>query len=478
MNAAPASRSPGGPRSQPQQHGDRRPDGTVNIILESISDGVFTVDMDWRITSFNRAAEEITEIPRKEALGRFCSEVFRSSMCETNCSLRRTMESGKAIINKPAVVVNAEGKSVPVSISTALLRDYWGKVIGGVETFRDLTLVEELRKELEGHTGFGNLISHSRALQRIFKVLPEVASSDSTVLIQGQTGTGKELLARVLHDLSPRREKPFVAVNCGALPDTLLESELFGYKAGAFTDARRDKPGRFALAEGGTLFLDEIGDVSPALQVRLLRVLQERVYEPLGATKSSQVDVRVISASNRDLTALVKEGRLRSDFFYRVNVIKLEMPPLRERREDIPLLVDQFVVRFNRLRNRSLEGVSTEAMALLMSCEYPGNIRQLENAIEHAFVLCRGNLIQPDHLPEYYRENAIQLPGPGAAATATAKGVEAQLLMAALRQNDFNRLATARELGIHKSTLFRKIKALGLKPPKGNQRRKRREETK
>ncbi len=477
MSAASDTRFRGNPRDEAEQRGERCPDGTVNIILESISDGVFTVDRDWRITSFNRAAEDITGIPRKDALGRPCSEVFRSSMCETDCALRRTMESGKAIINRPAVVVDAQGKSVPVSISTALLRDYWGKVIGGVETFRDLSLVEELRKELEGRAGFGNLIGHSWAMQEIFQVLPEVASSDSTVLIQGETGTGKELLARALHDLSPRREKPFVAVNCGALPDTLLESELFGYKTGAFTGAVRNKPGRFAVAEGGTLFLDEIGDVSPALQVRMLRVLQEKSYEPLGGTETVEANVRIIVASNKDLAALVGEGRFRSDLFYRVNVIKLEMPPLRERREDIPLLVDHFVARFNRLRNKPLESVGTEAMALLMACEYPGNVRQLENAIEHAFVLCRDGFIQPDHLPEHCRGNVIQLPGPGA-ASAAVKSVEAQLVMATLRRNDFNRLAAARELGIHKSTLFRKIKSLGLKPPKGDRRRKRRGEAK
>ncbi len=464
-----------GPTARARPRGGPRSDEAVNIILESISDGVFTVDRDWRITSFNRAAEEITGIPRKEALGRLCSEVFRSSMCETDCALRRTLENGKPIVNKATVVVNAEGKSVPVSISTGLLRDYWGKVIGGVETFRDLSPVEELRKELEGRAGFCNLIGHSRALQGIFKVLPEVASSESTVLIQGETGTGKELLARALHDLSPRRERPFVAVNCGALPDTLLESELFGYKAGAFTDARGDKPGRFALAEGGTLFLDEIADITPALQVRLLRVLQERVYEPLGATEPSQADVRVVAASNRDLAAMVKEGRFRSDLFYRVNVIKLEMPPLRERREDIPLLVDHFVNRFNHLRDRSLEGVSTEAMALLMACEYPGNVRQLENAIEHAFALCREGLIQPDHLPEGCRQDVIR-PAAGGVAAATVKSVEAQLVMDALRRNDFNRLAAARELGIHKSTLFRKMKALGIRPPKNARRGKRRGE--
>ncbi|MDO9541622.1 MAG: sigma 54-interacting transcriptional regulator, partial [Kiritimatiellia bacterium] len=286
------------------------------IILESISDGVFTVDRNWRITSFNRAAEEITGIPRKEAIGRHCAEVFKASMCETDCALRKTIETGRPIINKSAFIVDIDGRRIPISVSTAILKNDKGKIIGGAETFRDLSLVEELRKEIAGHYQIGDLISRNAAMRRIFDVLPQIASSESTVLIQGETGTGKELLARAIHSLSPRAKGPFIAVNCGALPDTLLESELFGYKAGAFTGAEKDKPGRFALAENGTLFLDEIGDVSPALQIRLLRVLQERTYEPLGGTKSVTANVRIITAANRDLAAQVKKGVFRQDLFY------------------------------------------------------------------------------------------------------------------------------------------------------------------
>ena len=262
-----------------------KPPDSTEIILESISDGVFTVDRDWRITSFNRAAEEITGIAREEAIGKRCSEVFKASMCEGDCALCLTLETGEPVINKSAFIVDVEGRRIPISVSTALLRDPKGRVIGGAETFRDLSLVEELRKELEGRFQLGDLVSRSPAMRKVFDVLPQVAASDSTVLIQGETGTGKELVARAIHGLSPRRDQPFVAVSCGALPDTLLESELFGYKAGAFTGAVKDKPGRFALAEHGTLFLDEIGEISPALQVRLLRVLQERTYDPLGGTK-------------------------------------------------------------------------------------------------------------------------------------------------------------------------------------------------
>ena len=276
-------------------------------ILDSINEGVFTIDSQWRITAFNRAAEFITGITREQALGRPCCDVFRADICEQNCALRRTMQGGAPVMNVTANIINKEGQRVPIRISTALLRDAGGTVVGGVETFQDLTQIVQLQKQLQAGYTFEDIVGHSPAMLRLFEILPQVAESSSTVLIEGPSGTGKELFARALHNLSPRRKKPFVAVNCAALPDSLLESELFGHKAGAFTDARRDKPGRFALADGGTIFLDEIGDISPAMQVRLLRVLQERVIEPLGDVKSTPVDVRVIVATNKELTALVQE---------------------------------------------------------------------------------------------------------------------------------------------------------------------------
>ncbi len=449
--------------------------GSTESILESISDGVFTVDGDWRITSFNRAAEEITGIPRQEAIGRRCSEVFRASMCEVDCALRSTIETGTPIINKSAFVIRATGQRIPISVSTALLRDDRCNVIGGAETFRDLSLVEDLRKEIHGTFHVGEMVSRSASMRKIFDVLPQIAASESTVLIQGETGTGKELLGRALHNLSPRRAKPFIAVNCGALPDTLLESELFGYKSGAFTGAAKDKPGRFALAEGGTLFLDEIGDVSPALQVRLLRVLQEKTYEPLGGTRSVTANVRVIAATNKGLAAQVKKGAFRQDLFYRINVVGIDLPPLRRRKEDIPLLIEHFVSRLNRTRGKNISGVSQEALALLMAHDYPGNIRELENIIEHAFVLRDEGQIEPRHLPE---DLIARVPRPdGARGMAAAmKTVEAQAILEALKRNHYNRLATARELGMHKSTLFRKLKSLGIPLPQQGGRPRRRSE--
>jgi PAS domain S-box-containing protein len=435
-------------------------------ILESISDGVFTVDADWRITSFNRAAEAITGIRRRDAIGKSCSDVFRASMCETDCALRHTVKTSKPIVNKSAFIVNAAGRRIPISVSTAMLRDESGRIVGGAETFRDLSLVEELRKELEGRCQMGDLVSRSAALRRICELLPQIAPSEATVLIHGETGTGKELLARAMHTLSLRKNRPFVPVNCGALPDTLLESELFGYVKGAFTGAAKDKLGRFALAEGGTVFLDEIGDISPAMQVRLLRVLQDRTYEPLGSTQTRHANVRIIAATHRDLAALIRKGAFREDLFYRLNVVKLDLPPLRKRKEDIPLLVEHFIARFNRRQGKSVVGIASDVMALLMAHDYPGNVRELENLIERAFVLCGTGRIERGHLPPELtgQPDATQTPTSDTIAAQT-RAAEEQAIRTALEHCGGNRLAAARALGLHKSTLFRKMKALGMDLP-------------
>jgi PAS domain S-box-containing protein len=437
----------------------------TGAILESISDGVFTVDPDWRITSFNRAAEEITGVARSEAIGRLCSEVFRSSMCGDDCGLQKTLKTGKPIIGKSGYIIDVDGNRIPISISTAVLRDSGNRVIGGAETFRDLSEVEALRRELEGRFQVGELASRSPLMQRVFEVLPAIAASPSTVLIMGDTGTGKELMARTIHNLSPQRSGPFIAVSCGALPDTLLESELFGYRAGAFTGASKDKPGRFALAKGGTLFLDEIGEVSPALQVRLLRVLQERTYEPLGAIRSETADVRVIVATNKDLTDEMRRGAFREDLYYRINVVRVEIPPLRRRKEDIPLLTQQFVERFNRLQRKSVQGITAEALSLLMAHDWPGNVRELENVIERSFVLLTKGFIDISHLHESLTRRAATTSSSSDIQTAHAL-LDSQSIRTALERNHYNRLAAARELGIHKTTLFRKIKKLHLSLPK------------
>lgn len=437
----------------------------TEAILESISDGVFTVDLEWRITSFNRAAEEITGISRREAMGRICSEVFQSSRCTSECALRQTLKNGKPVIGQSGFILRPDGGRLPISVSTAVLRDGDGLVIGGAETFRDLSEVEDLRRELAGRVRIGAMESGSPLMRKIFEVLPAIAASSSTVLIYGETGTGKDLLARTIHEMSRQRKGPFLAVNCGALPDTLLESELFGHKRGAFTGAVKDKPGRFALARGGTLFLDEIAEVSPALQVRLLRVLQERTFEPVGGVATETTDARIIAATLKNLTAETRRGSFREDLYYRINVVQLELPPLRRRKEDIPALVDHFIARFNRIQNRAIEGIRGEALSLLMAYNWPGNIRELENMIERSFILCDRTRIGIANLPEELTAHGHTAPIT-AGMRAARNLLDAQAIHSALKRNGYNRLAAARELGIHKSTLFRKIKRLGIELPR------------
>jgi PAS domain S-box-containing protein len=428
-------------------------------ILDSIADGVFTVDQDKRITSFNRAAEEITGFTREEAIGRRCSEVFNASICQRECALQRTIETGQRLVNVPVEIKQRSGATIPISISTAVLCDREGNHIGGVETFRDLTALAELRKQIDDRYGLKDIVGRHPRMKEILEIIPEVASSDATVLIQGASGSGKGLLAKAIHDLSGRRDQPFVKVNCAALPETLLESELFGYLKGAFTDAKRDKPGRIALAEGGTLFLDEIGDVPPSVQVKLLRVVQEREYEPLGATTTRVADVRVIAATNRDLERLMEQGAFREDLYYRLNIVGLELPTLAERREDIPRLVDRFLQRFNAKMGKYVTSVTEEAMELLMHHDYPGNVRELENAIEHALVLCRGSVIEERHLPATVRQRR-QIRAP--AAGDPLQSAEAQTIRATLERFGGNRVAAAQALGLHRTTLWRKMRRYGL----------------
>ncbi len=438
---------------------------STEAILESISDGVFTVDRDWRVVSFNRAAETITGITRDEAIGRRCSDVFHSSLCEVACPLRRTLEHGDPLIDQPCWFVDVTGERIPISVSTAVLRDTTGATIGGAETFRDLSELEHLRKELAGRGQIGDLITCSAAMRPVLQLLPAVAATPSTVLIHGETGTGKELVARAIHGASPRAAGPFVAINCGAFPDSLLESELFGHARGAFTGATNDRAGCFARADGGTLFLDEIGEVSPALQVRLLRVLQDRCVVPLGSDRPRRVDVRILTATNRDLAELTADGAFRDDLYYRVNVVRVDLPPLRDRREDIPLLAEHFVERFNSQHGRRVTGIAPHALQLLFAHTWPGNVRELENAIEHAFVLCGDGPIQPQHLPRELAAHSAPAPPLDDDLRGSRGAAEAAAIRAALERNQGNRLAAARELGVHKSTLFRRMHTLGITPP-------------
>jgi PAS domain S-box-containing protein len=431
------------------------------VILDSIGEGVLTMDLQRRITSiFNKAAERITGFTAREALGRHCFDVLRSSICQTNCPLQCAISSRQTLYDVPCSIIDRRGREIRVSVTLAPILDPDGRPVGGVETIRDLSTVNTLREALAGRFRMGEMVSKSPRMQEIFDILPDIAESDSTVLIQGPTGSGKEVMAAAIHDLSPRRTGPFLKVNCAAIPDTLLESELFGYVRGAFTDAKRDKPGRFALAHGGTLFLDEVADTSPALQVKLLRVLEEKQFMPLGGTAPVKVDVRIIAATNHPLEGLVEKGAFRDDLYYRLNIIKIQLPPLRERREDIPLLVEHFLARLNALKGKNILGVSPEVMGLLLNHSFPGNIRELENLLEHAYVLCKGPLIQLGNLPmEFLHKSQAREPAP---SLGPLESSEALTIQEVLKRHNGSRILAARELGLSRTTLWRKMKRLGL----------------
>jgi PAS domain S-box-containing protein len=443
---------------------DREPDSRFfPLIFDNISHGIFTIDEEGHITSFNRTAARITGYPREEAIGRPCHEVFRADMCGGTCLLKRSIATGERVDDWEVNILTRAGRRVPISISTAALVDENGVVRGGVEMFRDLLTEDELRKKLQRSYQFEDLVSKSPEMRRVFELLPLLARSESTVLIEGDSGTGKELVARAIHNLGPRSRAPFVAVNCSALPDNLLESELFGYKKGAFTDARTDKPGRFALAEGGTLMLDEIGELSLSMQAKLLRVLETRLYEPLGGTSSVKANVRIVAATNLGLAEAVRKETFRQDLYFRLNVVRISLPPLKDRREDVPLLVRHFISRFNAFQGRRIKRCTENAMAALLAYDFPGNVRELENAIEHGFVVCGGDMIQRDDLPAHILE-AVEELRRNQPTRRPLKQAEAEKIRETLEKHFWHRQRTADELGISRNTLWRKMRRYSIRP--------------
>ncbi|MBM4394135.1 MAG: sigma 54-interacting transcriptional regulator [Deltaproteobacteria bacterium] len=402
-------------------------DELAQRILARLPIGVFTTDADGRITSFNPAAERATGLYAAGVTGR----AWRTAV--------------------GARVAGLEVESTP-------LGDDSGGMVHVIRGGR----VPEARPP-------SRFVTRSRAALDMLRILPDVAASGASVLVEGPSGSGKELVAREVHAGSGRAAGPFVAVNCAALPDTLLESELFGVRAGAYTDARRDRPGRFAQAEGGTLFLDEIGDVSPSMQAKLLRVLQEREYQPLGSDRTLRADVRVIAATNRDLGRMMGAGTFRDDLYWRLAIVRLSIPPLADRKEDVPLLVDHFLALFNREKGRAIQGVAPAAMDALLRHEWPGNVRELRNAIEHAYVMCPPAVIGLECLPPGLRAGTQATDGRGGDSTHDGAGpdafdrAEAEVLRRALDRHGGHRARAAADLGIHRVTLIRKMKRLGLR---------------
>ena len=437
--------------------------GFLEGLFNSIPLGIFAVDEDLRITAVNDAALDVLEIPRRRAIGKPCCDVFRGTACRDGCALRQTMASGEPVVNLRTRLRDSLGRHIPVSLSTSTFRDKYGEVVGGVATLFNLSREKMQEKEFGRPSPFQDIVTGDPHMRQLFDVLPTISRSDTSVLVAGETGTGKNLLAKTIHQLSSRADGPFVTVNCAAVPESRLESELFGYKAGAFTGAVRDKPGRFAAAQGGTLFLDEIGDIPMDMQVKLLRVLQEKVYERLGEQTPISCDIRFITATHRNLEEMLVQGTFRRDLYYRINVLNLEIPPLRNRKGDIPLLVQRFVEKFSRSGKKHVTGVTSSALEILMKHNYPGNVRELENIIEHAWVMCKDHVIGVEHLPRNLR---LMNGGEGPHKGIGLPQVEGAFILQVLERNGWHRENTARELGIHRTTLQRKIRKLGLAFPR------------
>jgi PAS domain S-box-containing protein len=369
-------------------------------LLEALPEGVFTINTKWQVASFNKTAEKITGYTREEVLGRYCWEVFRSDLCELGCPLKDALETGKAGMQQDVRILKKKGRPQTILVNTGVLRDDQGLIVGAVETFRTLKGQIKPSKRVRNLHGYSEIIGQSKAIKRLFKVLPDIAASEANVFLTGESGTGKELFAHSIHNNSTRSKHPFVAVNCSALAETLLESELFGHEKSAFTGATKTKPGRFELVKRGTLFLDEIGELKPSLQIKLLRVLEQREFERVGGTIPIPLEARIICATNKDLFQALEDGSFRKDFYYRLRTVPMIIPPLRDRKEDIPLLVNFFINVFNNTFKKKVREVDKAVMDLFLGYHWPGNVRELERTIEHAFVFVKGPVISPDNLPQ------------------------------------------------------------------------------
>jgi PAS domain S-box-containing protein len=439
---------------------------SLKIILDNLDVGIFTIDKGGRITFFNTAAERISGFSRREILGESCSAIFGGEKAREVCSIQDTMVKGQPHSSRQGKMMTRDGGSIPIRANYMALRNEKGTIVGGLTTFHDLTLVQQLKQAMRDRYTFHDMIGKSPAMQKIFEMINVVAATDATVLIEGATGTGKDLLAKVIHSASRRSGRPFVKVNCAAIPDNLLESEMFGYVKGAFTGAERDKTGRFQEADGGTIFLDEIGDLPLALQAKLLRVLEDKEFYRLGSRRTVKVNVRIISASNRNLKNLVAKRLFREDLYYRLNLFQIELPALRDRKVDLPILIGHILRRLSAANGSRLPEVSEKVMEILLNYHYPGNVRELENILEHALIICQEDTIQLGHLPEYLRARppiARKAISSGNAKTGfVSENKEHAKLLATLQKFSWHRQKTARALGVDRTTLWRKMKKYGL----------------
>ena len=422
-------------------------------ILDSIGEGLLTVDKNFKINFFNRAAEQITGYNRNEVLEQYCKYIFKCELCESKCPIGLILETGNTLYDYRSNIEIKNGTRKPIKLNAAILKNENEEPVGGVISFRDLSELEAIRKDRASLNSFYGLIGHGKAMQEIFELVREISDSDAAVLIQGESGTGKEMVANAIQATSKRRNKPFIKVNCAVFPETLLASELFGHIKGAFTDAIKDRPGRFEIANEGTIFLDEIAEMPLQTQVQLLRVLQEGTFERVGESITRKTDVRVIAATNLKINATLINNKLREDLFYRLNVIPITIPPLREKSEDIPHLVNSFIREYSKIYNKVISNIEDNALDVLMNYYWPGNVRELENVIEYAIVRAKEEYIRLENLP-----SSIKSTHDRKKPAIEFKQDNPSELLQLLEKHKWNKTKVAEELGIGRTTLWRMLK--------------------
>ncbi len=431
----------------------------LKIILDNLDIGILTVDRGDHISFFNTMAEKITGFARTDLLGKSCARVFGPRFSKEFQPPPNQLEDGNGHFRVETDLSTREGQRIPVRTNYVPLKNEEGEVVGGLTTISDLSLQYHYKSAIRGQYTFYDMVGRHPEMQKIFEIIPVIASSDATVLIEGPTGTGKDLLAKIIHNASERANRKMIKVNCASLPDNLLESEMFGYVKGAFTGAERDKPGRFQMADGGSIFLDEIGDLPLPLQAKLLRVIEDREFYPLGSRQTTQVDVRIISATNQNLKQLVEAKKFREDLYYRLNVMRLELPSLKERKSDLPLLIEHILKRICTHKGTTINHIDESAMEVLLNYDYPGNVRELENILEHALIICRGDMIERKHFPLWLLKDAPQEPSDdGSIGYVGRVWDEKERIIDALRRCRWNKSQTARALNMDRTTLWRKMK--------------------
>lgn len=430
----------------------------ISDVLDSLAEGVYTVDESFRITFFNEVAEKITGYSKDQVIGNFCRSIFKSEHCSFHCPLVQALKEGKSVFDIESQIQNEKGEMIAVRLNAGLIKNDSGEPTGGVVSFRDMSAYKEIKKYLEHQTHFFGVVGVSKQIRDIFSLIEEISKTNATVFIYGETGTGKEMIADAIQITSNRSKKPYVKVNCSVLPPQLLASELFGHSRGAFTDAVKDRIGRFEFADGGTIFLDEVAEMPSQMQLQILRVLQEGTFERLGESVTRKVNVRVIAATNAKLKDSIKNGSFREDLFYRLNVIPIEVPRLSERKEDIPHLLLHFLKKFNLHYNKQLTDFDEKSMDIFFNHNWPGNVRELENVVEYAVIRSKSEgRICACNLPSNFKVN-LKCPE----TKINSEKIRESDLIKLLEQHHWNKSSVAKELGIDRSTLWRKLKSMGI----------------